>query len=87
MLTRLHADPKRDLDFLSRALGTAAFRRVWRDALDKLNGMLWSDVLMAHRYLRRHVLLKMDHTTSPQNPFRAYNDQKPIPQTRPLRAS
>jgi hypothetical protein len=38
------------LDFLSRALGTAVFRRVWRDALDKLNSMLWSEVLMAHRF-------------------------------------
>ncbi|KAK3941362.1 RINT1-like protein [Diplogelasinospora grovesii] len=41
---------KRDLDFLSRALGTAVFRRIWRDALEKLNSMLWGDVLMSHRF-------------------------------------
>ncbi|KAK4224557.1 RINT1-like protein [Podospora fimiseda] len=41
---------KRDLDFLSRALGTAPFRRVWRDALEKLNNTLWSDVLMSHKF-------------------------------------
>ncbi|KAK4032279.1 RINT1-like protein [Parachaetomium inaequale] len=41
---------KRDLDFLQRALGTAVFRRVWREALEKLNNTLWSDVLMSHRF-------------------------------------
>jgi hypothetical protein len=41
---------KRDLDFLSRALGTAVFRRVWREALEKLNNTLWSDVLMSHKF-------------------------------------
>ncbi|KAK3317862.1 TIP-1 family-domain-containing protein [Cercophora scortea] len=41
---------KRDLEFLSRALGTAVFRRVWREALEKLNVMLWNDVLMSHRF-------------------------------------
>ncbi|KAK4154399.1 RINT1-like protein [Chaetomidium leptoderma] len=41
---------KRDLDFLQRALGTAVFRRVWREALEKLNNTLWSDVLMGHRF-------------------------------------
>ncbi|AEO68004.1 233b1bb9-f5a7-43c0-bac1-c76eebb746e5 [Thermothielavioides terrestris] len=41
---------KRDLDFLSRALGTAVFRRVWREALEKLNSTLWSDVLMGHKF-------------------------------------
>ncbi|KAH8903674.1 hypothetical protein BR93DRAFT_930830 [Coniochaeta sp. PMI_546] len=41
---------KRNLDFLSRALSTAAFRRVWRAALDKLNNMLWSDVLMSQSF-------------------------------------
>lgn len=38
------------MDFLSRALGTAVFRRVWREALEKLNNTLWSDVLMSHRF-------------------------------------
>ncbi|KAK4218421.1 RINT1-like protein [Rhypophila decipiens] len=41
---------KRDLEFLSKALGTAALRRVWRDALDKLSNLLWSDVLMSHKF-------------------------------------
>jgi hypothetical protein len=41
---------KRDFDFLHRALGTAVFRRVWREALEKLNSTLWSDVLMNHRF-------------------------------------
>ncbi|KAK0713099.1 TIP-1 family-domain-containing protein [Lasiosphaeria miniovina] len=41
---------RRDLKFLSRALGTAVFRRIWREALERLNSMLWSDVLMSHRF-------------------------------------
>ncbi|KAL2023706.1 hypothetical protein VTK56DRAFT_1420 [Thermocarpiscus australiensis] len=41
---------KRDLDFLLRALGTAVFRRIWREALERLNSTLWSDVLMSHRF-------------------------------------
>ncbi|KAL2194858.1 TIP-1 family-domain-containing protein [Corynascus similis CBS 632.67] len=41
---------KRDLGFLQRALGTAVFRRVWREALEKLNNTLWSDVLMSHKF-------------------------------------
>ncbi|EAA30678.1 hypothetical protein GE21DRAFT_10443 [Neurospora crassa] len=41
---------KRDLDFLSHALGTAVFRRIWREALEELNNMLWSDVLMANKF-------------------------------------
>ena len=41
---------KRDLDFLSRALGTAVFRRVWRDALEKLSSMLWTEVLMSSKF-------------------------------------
>ncbi|KAK0725404.1 TIP-1 family-domain-containing protein [Lasiosphaeris hirsuta] len=41
---------KRDFDFLSRTLGTAVFRRVWRSALERLNNMLWSDVMMSHKF-------------------------------------
>ncbi|KAL8404544.1 hypothetical protein RB594_009409 [Gaeumannomyces avenae] len=41
---------KRNLDFLHRALSTAAFRRVWREALDKLNDALWDGVLMGHSF-------------------------------------
>lgn len=26
------------------------FRRVWREALERLNNTLWSDVLMSHRF-------------------------------------
>lgn len=38
------------MDFLHRALSTAAFRRVWREALDKLNDALWDGVLMRHSF-------------------------------------
>ncbi|EHA48458.1 RINT-1 family protein [Pyricularia oryzae 70-15] len=41
---------KRNLEFLNRALSTAAFRRVWRDALDKLDETLWHDVLTRHSF-------------------------------------
>ncbi|TDZ34934.1 RAD50-interacting protein 1 [Colletotrichum spinosum] len=37
---------KRNLDFLHKAVGAAAFRRTWRAALDKLQDMLWGEVLM-----------------------------------------
>ncbi|KAL7938803.1 TIP-1 family domain-containing protein [Trichoderma chlorosporum] len=36
---------KRNLDFLSKALSAASFRRVWRDALDKLQDLLWSSII------------------------------------------
>ena len=41
---------KRNLDFLSRALGTAVFRRVWRAALERLNSLLWSEVLISQSF-------------------------------------
>lgn len=41
---------KRNLEFLHRALSTAAFRRVWREALDKLDESLWHDVLTRHSF-------------------------------------
>ncbi|KAK1766496.1 TIP-1 family-domain-containing protein [Phialemonium atrogriseum] len=41
---------KRNLEFLSRALGTAVFRRIWRSALDRLNMLLWSEVLMSQSF-------------------------------------
>lgn len=41
---------KRNLDFLSRAISTAAFRRIWRTALEKLNNMLWNDVLTSQSF-------------------------------------
>lgn len=37
---------KRNLDFLVKALSTAAFRRTWRSTLDKLQDLLWGEVLM-----------------------------------------
>lgn len=41
---------KRNLDFLQQALGTAPFRRVWRGALEKLQELLWADVLMRQSF-------------------------------------
>ncbi|PHH80322.1 hypothetical protein CDD80_1961 [Ophiocordyceps camponoti-rufipedis] len=41
---------KRNLDFLSRALSTASFRRVWHRALDWLQDMLWNGVLMRQTF-------------------------------------
>ncbi|KAL0939703.1 rint-1 family protein [Colletotrichum truncatum] len=37
---------KRNLDFLVKAIGTAPFRRTWRSTLDKLQDLLWGEVLM-----------------------------------------
>ncbi|KAK0764920.1 hypothetical protein N5P37_002392 [Trichoderma harzianum] len=36
---------KRNMEFLSKALSAASFRRVWRDALDRLQDLLWSSIL------------------------------------------
>lgn len=36
---------KRNLEFLGRALSAASFRRVWRDALEKLQDLLWTSIL------------------------------------------
>ncbi|OLN96056.1 RAD50-interacting protein 1 [Colletotrichum chlorophyti] len=41
---------KRNLDFLVKAIGTAAFRRTWRTALDKLQDLLWGEVLMRQSF-------------------------------------
>ncbi|PNY29804.1 RAD50-interacting protein 1 [Tolypocladium capitatum] len=41
---------KRNLDFLSKALSTASFRRVWHDALDKLQETLWNNVLLRQSF-------------------------------------
>ena len=40
----------RNLEFLAKALSTAAFRRVWREVLTKLNNLLWNDVLMGQKF-------------------------------------
>ncbi|KAL7797217.1 TIP-1 family domain-containing protein [Trichoderma ceciliae] len=36
---------KRNLEFLGKALAAASFRRVWRDALDRLQDLLWTSIL------------------------------------------
>lgn len=36
--------------FLAPALSTAVYRRVWREALDKLQSLLWNDVLMSNSF-------------------------------------
>jgi len=41
---------KRNLEFLHRALGTAVFRDVLREALEKLQDLLWGDVLMRQTF-------------------------------------
>ncbi|OTA81841.1 hypothetical protein M434DRAFT_204609 [Hypoxylon sp. CO27-5] len=41
---------KRNLTFLAAALSTAVFRRIWREALEKLQDMLWTSVLMTQNF-------------------------------------
>ncbi|KAH7157120.1 TIP-1 family-domain-containing protein [Dactylonectria macrodidyma] len=41
---------RRNFDFLLKALSTATFRRVWRDALSKLQDLLWNDVLLRQSF-------------------------------------
>ncbi|KHO01016.1 RINT-1 family protein [Metarhizium album ARSEF 1941] len=41
---------QRNFDFLTRALSTASFRRVWHDALDKLQDLLWTSVLLKQSF-------------------------------------
>lgn len=41
---------KRNFDFLLKAIGTPSFRRTWRAALDKLQEMLWGEVLMRQSF-------------------------------------
>jgi RAD50-interacting protein 1 len=36
--------------FLHRALATATFRRVWREAFDTLQDLLWKEVLMREKF-------------------------------------
>ncbi|KAL5614984.1 hypothetical protein BROUX41_005050 [Berkeleyomyces rouxiae] len=40
----------RNLEFLSKILGSAPLRRVWRQALEKLEFSLWSDVLTRQNF-------------------------------------
>ncbi|KAI0099720.1 RINT-1 family protein [Nemania sp. FL0031] len=41
---------KRNLTFLASALSTAVYRRIWRTALEKLQDMLWGDVLLRQNF-------------------------------------
>ncbi|XXH01360.1 hypothetical protein Hte_007718 [Hypoxylon texense] len=41
---------KRNLTFLASALSTAVYRRVWREALDKLQDLLWANILMTQSF-------------------------------------
>jgi len=41
---------QRNLEYLTRALGTAVFRRVAREALEQLNDVLWRDVLVSQSF-------------------------------------
>ncbi|KJZ76781.1 hypothetical protein HIM_03658 [Hirsutella minnesotensis 3608] len=41
---------KRNLDFSSKALSTASFRRVWHDALERLQDTLWNGVLVRQSF-------------------------------------
>ncbi|KAI0381331.1 TIP-1 family-domain-containing protein [Hypomontagnella monticulosa] len=41
---------KRNLTFLASTLSTAVFRRIWREALEKLQDMLWTNVLMTQSF-------------------------------------
>lgn len=36
--------------FLHKALATSPFRRIWREALDTLQELLWNDILMRERF-------------------------------------
>ncbi|ETS83986.1 hypothetical protein PFICI_05862 [Pestalotiopsis fici W106-1] len=41
---------KRNLTFLEPALSTTVYRKVWRDALERLQEMLWSGILLRHSF-------------------------------------
>ncbi|KAI0886545.1 TIP-1 family-domain-containing protein [Annulohypoxylon maeteangense] len=41
---------KRNLAFLSTALSTAVYRRIWRESLEKLQDLLWTNVLMTQNF-------------------------------------
>ncbi|RSL93497.1 hypothetical protein CDV31_014700 [Fusarium ambrosium] len=41
---------QRNLDFLAKPLSAAAFRRVWRDALNKIQDHLWQSVLLRQNF-------------------------------------
>ncbi|KAG5913810.1 hypothetical protein E4U42_000872 [Claviceps africana] len=41
---------QRDLEFLAKALSTAAFRRIWHQALVKLQDLLWNGILLKQSF-------------------------------------
>ncbi|KAI1385702.1 TIP-1 family-domain-containing protein [Hypoxylon trugodes] len=41
---------KRNLAFLATTLSTAVYRRVWRESLEKLQDMLWTNVLLTQSF-------------------------------------
>ncbi|KAG6040347.1 hypothetical protein E4U41_000853 [Claviceps citrina] len=41
---------QRDLEFLARALSTAAFRRIWHQALTRLQDLLWNGILLKQSF-------------------------------------
>ncbi|EFY99657.1 RINT-1/TIP-1 family protein [Metarhizium robertsii] len=41
---------QRNFDYLTKALSTASFRRVWHEALDKLQDLLWTSVLLKQSF-------------------------------------
>lgn len=41
---------RRNLDFMTKAVSTAVFRRVWREVLGKLQDQLWHDVLLRQSF-------------------------------------
>lgn len=40
----------RNLGFLARTLSTATFRRIWREALNRLQDQLWNEVLLRQTF-------------------------------------
>ncbi|KAG5985172.1 hypothetical protein E4U55_000808 [Claviceps digitariae] len=41
---------QRDFEFLAKALSTAAFRRIWHQALGKLQDLLWNGILLKQSF-------------------------------------
>ncbi|KAI2465961.1 TIP-1 family-domain-containing protein [Annulohypoxylon bovei var. microspora] len=41
---------KRNLTFLATALSTAVYRRIWRESLEKLQDLLWANVLITQNF-------------------------------------
>lgn len=48
--TDLTQDLSNNMAFLKKALATATFRRIWHEALDTLQDLLWKEVLIRERF-------------------------------------